>query len=145
MPMEGWLKFLSPQNTSGVSGVNIVAAESNTTEDIMDLSSDLKKQQEKTHNMPPYCSCGVIQVSASPDIHTRLETRSFTPCFNPKSPPEDAKLKDVCISDGHWMHLVGRYQWTLGWHHMSSIETCCVFSSFFLLLFLQHCLPLKLQ
>ena len=38
---------LSPQNTSEVSGVNSVAAESNTTEDIMDLSSDVTKQEKK--------------------------------------------------------------------------------------------------
>ena len=36
MPMEGWVKCLSPENTAGVSGVNSVAAESNTTEDSMD-------------------------------------------------------------------------------------------------------------
>ena len=32
MLMEGWVKCLSPQNTSGVSGVNSVAAKSNTKE-----------------------------------------------------------------------------------------------------------------
>ena len=48
MPMEGWVKCLSPQNTSGVSGVNGVAAESNTIADISDLSSDINKQQKKT-------------------------------------------------------------------------------------------------
>ena len=26
------------------------------------------QKTEKNHNMPPYCSCGVIQVSVSPDI-----------------------------------------------------------------------------
>ena len=30
--------------------------------------------------MPPYCSCGVIRVSGSPDIG--FETRSLTTCFN---------------------------------------------------------------
>ena len=29
--------------------------------------------------MPSYCLFGVIQVSASPDIHIQLETASFTP------------------------------------------------------------------
>ena len=32
MPMEGWVKCLTPQNTFGVSGVNSVAAKSNTIE-----------------------------------------------------------------------------------------------------------------
>ena len=31
MQMEGWVKCLSPQNTFGVSGVNSVAAKSNTS------------------------------------------------------------------------------------------------------------------
>ena len=60
MPMEGRVKCLSQQNTSGVSRGNRVAAESNTTKDRRGLSSDVIKQQK--HNMPPYCSCGVIQV-----------------------------------------------------------------------------------
>ena len=47
MPMEGWVKCLSAQNTSGVSGVNSVAVESNTIEDISDLSSDVIKKNWK--------------------------------------------------------------------------------------------------
>ena len=61
-------KCLSPQNTARVSGVNRVAAESNTNEAI-GLIFRHKKTTEKNHSMPPYCSCGVIQVSTSPDIH----------------------------------------------------------------------------
>ena len=34
--------------------------------------------------MPPYCSCGDIQVSISPEIQIRLQTSSFTPCFKYK-------------------------------------------------------------
>ena len=34
MPMEGSVQCLSPQHTLGVSGVNSVAAESNTIEEI---------------------------------------------------------------------------------------------------------------
>ena len=37
-------------------------------------SSDIK-----THKMPPYCSCVVIQVSVSPNIQIPLEIGSFTP------------------------------------------------------------------
>ena len=48
MPMEGWVKCLCPQNTSGVSGVNSFAAKSNTIE----VNGD-------------QFSCGVIQVSVS--------------------------------------------------------------------------------
>ena len=46
-------------------------------------TSDVIKQQ-KIHNMPPYCSCGVIQVSTSSDVHIPLQTRSFTVYFKPK-------------------------------------------------------------
>ena len=63
MPMEGWVKCLSPQNMV----------------------------HDKTTEKAVVCSCGVIQVSASPDI----QTRSFTPCFWPKSPREVAKLADL--------------------------------------------------
>ena len=66
--------------------------------------------------MPPYCSCGVIQVSGSPDIHIRLKTMSFIPCFKSRNPPEVAKLAYVSISDGPGMHLVGRYQQTFRQH-----------------------------
>ena len=52
-------------------------------------------RQWKKHNMPPYRSCGVIQVSTSPDLHIRLEKRSFIPCFKSKSPLELTQLADV--------------------------------------------------
>ena len=45
MLVEGWVKCFSPQNTSGVSGGNAVAAESNATEEISDLSSGVKKHK----------------------------------------------------------------------------------------------------
>ena len=100
MPMEGWVKCLSPQNTSGVLVVNrVVAAESNTTEDISEFS--------KKYNKPPYRSCGVIQVSASPDINIfDSKRRHLHARFKPKSPPEVAKLADVSISNGPWRNLV---------------------------------------
>ena len=152
MRMEGLVKCMSPQNTSGVSGVNSVAPESNT-EDIRDLSLDEKKTTEKTHNMSPYCSCGVIQVSVSPGIHIRLETRSFTP----KSPPEAAFLVvSECTSTedirGHLEYECRGLQ-TFRWHHTSRMEPCYVFfclkiSPWYLQLCsiqLLHCLPLKLQ
>ena len=66
MPMEGWVKRLSPQNTIGVSGVNSVAAKSNTIE----VNRDFFKCKKTTEKMPPCCLCGVIQVSESSDIHT---------------------------------------------------------------------------
>ena len=48
--------------------------------------------------MSPYCSCGVIQVSGSPNIQIGFETGSFTQCFKPKSPlPEVAMLADVAM------------------------------------------------
>ena len=74
---------VSPQNTSGVSGVNSVAAKSNEIEEISEPSSDVRKHQQKNPNMPPYCLCGVIQVSESPGNQIQLETRSFTPGFKP--------------------------------------------------------------
>ena len=50
MLMEGWVKSLSPQNTFGVSGVNSIAAESNTIEDISDQSFRRNKTTEKTQH-----------------------------------------------------------------------------------------------
>ena len=67
MLTEWWVKYLSPQNTFGVSGLNSAAAKSNRIEVKGAPSSDGNK-------MAPYCSCGVIQVSASHDIHIWLET-----------------------------------------------------------------------
>ena len=52
--------------------ISQVAAKSNTTEDIRCKSLEVKQTTEKKHNMPQYCSCGVIQVSTSPDILIRL-------------------------------------------------------------------------
>ena len=43
----GWVKCSSPQHTSGVSGVNSEAAESNTIEEISDPSPDVKNRQNK--------------------------------------------------------------------------------------------------
>ena len=42
-PMEGWVKCLSPQNTLGVSGVNSVAAKSNTIKVNVDNFFNVKK------------------------------------------------------------------------------------------------------
>ena len=67
--MEGWVKCLMSQNTSGVSGINSVAAKSNTIEVNGDHFFKCKKKQLKKPNMPPCCSCGVVQVSVSPDFH----------------------------------------------------------------------------
>ena len=72
--MEKWVKCLSAQNTFGVSGVNSVAAESNTIE--------VTGQIVQT----PYCPCGVMQVSGSPDIQIRRKTLSVIPCFWCKCP-----------------------------------------------------------
>ena len=52
VPMEGWVRGSSPQNTSGVSGVNSVAAKSNTIEGNGDQSFSRNKTTEKQHNMP---------------------------------------------------------------------------------------------
>ena len=69
MMMDGWVKCLSPQNTFGVSGVNRVAAKSNTIEEISELSSYVRKKQNKK------TTC----------LNTiRLETRYFTPSFKHK-------------------------------------------------------------
>ena len=43
MPMEGWVKSLSPQNTLGVSGLNSVGAKSNTIEINVDRLFKCKK------------------------------------------------------------------------------------------------------
>ena len=66
------VKCLSPQNTSRVSGVNLLEQNLIQWKSMVTTSSDLINQQKK-HNMPPYCSCGVIQVSPSPDIHIWLK------------------------------------------------------------------------
>ena len=47
MPMEDWVKCLSPQNTFGVSGVNSIAAKSNKIEVTGDHFFKLKKKQKK--------------------------------------------------------------------------------------------------
>ena len=73
------MKCLSPHNTFGVSGVNSVAAKSNTIEG----TGDPFFRRYKTTEMPPYCSFGVIQMSGSPDIEIQLETASFTLSFKP--------------------------------------------------------------
>ena len=81
--LEGWVKCLSAQNTLGV--LRGVRAESNS---IKTSGDQIFRRNKTTENiMPPYCSCDVIKVCASPDIHIRLET-----CFKPESPPELAKL-----------------------------------------------------
>ena len=63
------MKCLSPQNTFGVSEVNSVAGKSNTIEVTVD---HFFKQKEEEKNMSPYCCCGVIQVSVSPDIQIQI-------------------------------------------------------------------------
>ena len=69
MPMEEWVKCLSPHNTFGVSGVNSVAAKSNTIK--VNGDSFFKRRiTGKITKMPPYCCCGVVQVSTSTDIYT---------------------------------------------------------------------------
>ena len=52
----GW-KCLSPRNTSGVSGVNFVRAESNTIEVNGESFFRHVIKQQKKHNIPSYCSC----------------------------------------------------------------------------------------
>ena len=44
----------------------------------------LCNKTSQKHNMSPCCSCGVIQVSTSPDF--KLKATSFPRVFNPKSP-----------------------------------------------------------
>ena len=51
MPMEGWVKCLSPKNTFGVSGVNSVAAKSNTIE-VNEVNYLRKKTTETKHELP---------------------------------------------------------------------------------------------
>ena len=90
-----------------------VAAQSNTTEDILDLSSDVKKTTEKKNNRPPYCFCGVIQVSTSPDIHIQLETASFRPCFKLKSlliSSDEVHSRTFRNANVHWL---SHFCWTL--------------------------------
>ena len=69
------MKGLSPGNTTGGSGVNSVAAKWNTIEVTCDHFLKHKKSSDKKHNIPPFCSCGLTQVSVCPDI----QTASFTP------------------------------------------------------------------
>ena len=73
--------------------------------------------QQKKHNMPPYSSCGVIQVSASTGIQIRLEKTPFTPCCNPKcqlpgnSGASGCSHRNACpwVFRGAWGHVK---QWT---------------------------------
>ena len=73
MPMEGSVNRLSSQKTFGVSAANRVAAKSSTIEVNGEQFFKRKTQLKKKHNMPPYCSCCVIQVSVSPAIQILLE------------------------------------------------------------------------
>ena len=41
-----------------------------------------KKTTEKKHNMPPYCSCGVIQVSVTPNIRKSTPNGIIYPMFS---------------------------------------------------------------
>ena len=77
------VKRLSPQNPFGVSGVNSVAAKSKTIE----INGDhfFKRENrttEEIHNRPPYCSCGVIQVSVSPTFKLDSELRRLHRVFS---------------------------------------------------------------
>ena len=85
MPMEGRVRG-KVQNTVRVSGVNSVAATSNTIGITGDLLFKRKKQEKETHNMPPCCSCDVTLVSVSPHIQIGLESAPFTSCLKPKCP-----------------------------------------------------------
>ena len=48
MPMEGWVKCLSPKHTFGVSGVNSVSAKSNTIEENRDQFFKHRKKEKKS-------------------------------------------------------------------------------------------------
>ena len=71
MPMEGWVKCLSPQNTFGVSGVHSVAAKSNTIEVTGD--SFFKLQTQHT-SFCPWASTGVLgSIATARCRHTGLK------------------------------------------------------------------------
>ena len=74
MPMEGWEKCLSPQNTFRVSGVNSGAAETNTIK----VTGDHFFRRNKI----PYCTCGVIQVSRTLVIQYDQELRHLHHVFS---------------------------------------------------------------
>ena len=118
MPMEGWVKCLSPQNTFGVSGVNSVAAKSNT---IDVTGGPLLQTENKTyHKMPPYCSFGVIQVSVSPDIQFYSKRRNVHRVFSPHT------------LHTHSHPTVFRPKtWCKWWHHRSSMFMFCFCILFF--------------
>ena len=71
MPMERWVKCLSPRNTFGVSGVNGIAAKSNPIEVTGDHIFNLKKTTEKN------IEClHTAQGSGSPNFQIRLKTHT---------------------------------------------------------------------
>ena len=76
MLVEGWVKCLIPQNTFVVSGVNSVAAKSNTIEVNGTPSSNVKKEEAE------HASILLVWCHRSVNIHIQLKTPSFTPCFN---------------------------------------------------------------
>ena len=77
--------FESTKHYWSLRGLTLLEQNPMQLKSMVSPSSDVIKQQKK-HNMPPCCSCGVIQVSASPDIYIQLQTRSYTASFNPKCP-----------------------------------------------------------
>ena len=79
---------LSSTSKSSLSVINIYFIyisykQSNTFKGTDDFYFRRNKKTQKEHNIPPHYSCGVIQVSTTPDIHIHsLQTASFTPRFN---------------------------------------------------------------
>ena len=61
MPMEGRVKYFSPQNTFSVSGVNSVAAKSNTIEVNGDQDFNRKKTTEKASIRLLWCHPSVSE------------------------------------------------------------------------------------
>ena len=72
MPMEGWVKFLSPQNPLGVSGVNSVAAESNAIAVNGDQFFKHEKTTEKNSILLLWCHPSVSKPSHSNPTQNHL-------------------------------------------------------------------------
>ena len=91
MPMEEWMKCLSPPNISRVSELTFVAAESNTNEVNCDVYFRRNKSTGKTQH-----TAHVVTSNGSQARNSYLSwTRLFMPCFMPESPLEVATLADV--------------------------------------------------
>lgn len=82
------------------------------------------KATDGKHNMPAYCTFGVIQVSGRLGALICIKTTTLT-----------SLILDKILTVASWTALMSTFKdkldcsvfWLLGWHHMSSMEIYCIF------------------